>query len=164
MMQSNIPPDAGKGKKPMLFGWYPPIAKPERGNEIAELSRACCDNRATCHGTDLIAVQDIGLPPVSRGSQEPADGSSSGDATGHAHPAHVRYSIFRVVSSPARENEPQADRCRPVSPTLQDGDVHLQVEQGRDYELLEHSGFVQGRMAPRCGAGIPAEKIPRGAA
>ena len=63
-----------KAKKPLLFGWSSTNCEAQSvGNEIAEMSRACCDNTAaTCHGTSLIAIQDIGLPSCTlRGSQEP---------------------------------------------------------------------------------------------
>ena len=63
-----------KAKKPLLFGWSSTNCEAQSvGNEIAEMSRACCDNTAaTCHGTSLIAIQDIGLPNMyTRGNQEP---------------------------------------------------------------------------------------------
>ena len=85
-----------KAKKPLMYGWSSTNCEAQSvGNEIAEISKACCDNTAAvCHGTTLIAVQDIGLPTCTLGEvKNRADRVIFwGCNPAHAHPRHMsRY-------------------------------------------------------------------------
>ncbi|HPD50913.1 MAG TPA: molybdopterin-dependent oxidoreductase, partial [Methanoculleus sp.] len=56
-------------KKPLMYGWSSTNCEAQAiGSEIGELVGAVVDNTATvCHGTSLIAVQDIGIPSCTLG-------------------------------------------------------------------------------------------------
>jgi len=109
-------------KKPLMYGWSSTNCEAQAlGSELGEIVGAVMDNTATvCHGTSLIAVQDIGIPTCTK----------------------------VIVVDP-----------RPTD-TANVADVHLQVEQGRDYELLNAFRVAfKGEKLPDVVAGIPKEKI-----
>ncbi len=154
-------------KKPLMYGWSSTNCESQGvGHEIAEICGACLDNTAAvCHGTTLIAVQDIGLPTCTLGEvKNRADRIVFwGCNPAHAHPRHMsRYSIFpRGFFT----NKGQMTRkIIVVDPRTTDtakmADVHLPVEQGKDYELLDAFRVaIRGEWLPDQVAGIPAEKI-----
>ena len=124
------------------------------------------DNTATvCHGSSLIAIQDVGIPSCTLGEvKNRADVVVFwGCNPSHAHPRHLsRYSIFprgfftgkghkdrKVIVVDPRETD-----------TAKMADIHLQLEQGRDYELLSALRVaVRGEDLPDVVAGIPKERI-----
>ncbi len=154
-------------KKPLMYGWSSTSCSAQSvGSELGEEVGACMDNTATvCHGSTLIAVQDVGVPSATLG--EIANRADRvvfwGCNPAHAHPRHMsRYSIFprgfftgkgsksrkMVVVDPRRTD------------TAKMADIHLQLEQGRDYELLSAIRVaIRGEKLPETVAGIPAETI-----
>ena len=104
-------------KKPLMYGWSSTNCEAQSvGNEIAEISRACCDNTAAvCHGTTLIAgtgYRSSVMHPW--GGQEPCRqgyllGLQSGTCPPPAH-VPVLYLPPRFLYR-ERTDEPQAD-CR----------------------------------------------------
>ncbi|HOV67442.1 MAG TPA: molybdopterin-dependent oxidoreductase, partial [Methanoregulaceae archaeon] len=51
-------------KKPLMYGWSSTSCEAQSiGHEIAEAVGGIVDNTATvCHGSSLIAIQDVGIP------------------------------------------------------------------------------------------------------
>ncbi|HNX17024.1 MAG TPA: formylmethanofuran dehydrogenase subunit B [Methanoregula sp.] len=156
-----------KAKKPLMYGWSSTNCEAQSmGNEIAEVARACVDNTAAvCHGTTLIAVQDIGLPSCTLGEiKNRADRVIFwGCNPAHAHPRHMsRYSIFprgffTVKGQMSRKLVVVDPR---VTDTARMADVHLQVAQGQDYELLcALRVALKKEWLPDTVAGVPKEKI-----
>ncbi|MHC1626778.1 MAG: formylmethanofuran dehydrogenase subunit B [Methanoculleaceae archaeon] len=156
-----------EARKPLMYGWSSTNCEAQSmGSEIAERVGAVMDNTATvCHGPSLLAIQDVGIPSCTLGEiKNRADRIIFwGCNPAHAHPRHMsRYSIFprgfftrkghtgrKVIVVDPRKTD-----------TANEADIHLQVEQGRDYELL--SAFrvaLRGEKLPDTVAGIPAEKI-----
>ncbi|MCE5297604.1 MAG: molybdopterin-dependent oxidoreductase, partial [Methanoregulaceae archaeon] len=81
-----------KAKKPLMYGWSSTSCEAQSvGHEIAEKAGAIVDNTATvCHGTTLIAVQDVGIPSCTLGEvKNRADRILFwGCNPTHAHPRH----------------------------------------------------------------------------
>ena len=156
-----------KAKKPLMYGWSSTNCEAQSvGNEIAEITRACCDNTAAvCHGTTLIAVQDIGLPTCTLGEvKNRADRIIFwGCNPAHAHPRHMsRYSIFPrgFFTGKGQMSRKMIVVDPRVTDTAKMADVHLQIEQGKDYELLNALRVAfKGEWLPDVVAGIPKEKI-----
>ena len=160
-----------KSKKPLMYGWSSTNCEAQsKGHEIAELCGAVVDNTATvCHGTTLIAVQDVGIPSCTLGEiKNRADRIIYwGCNPAHAHPRHMsRYSIFPRGFFTGKG---QASRKvivvdpRPTD-TSNMADYYYQVEQGRDYELLQaFRTALHGHPLPDMVSGIPKEKIYEGA-
>ncbi|MFA5331876.1 MAG: formylmethanofuran dehydrogenase subunit B [Methanoregula sp.] len=154
-------------KKPLMYGWSSTNCETQSvGNEIAELARACVDNTAAvCHGTTLIAVQDAGLPSCTLGEiKNRADRVVFwGCNPAHAHPRHMsRYSIFpRGFFTGKGQMSRQIIVVDPrVTDTAKMADLHIQIEQGRDYELLNALRIaLKGEWLPDTVAGVPKEKI-----
>jgi len=156
-----------KAKKPLMYGWSSTSCEAQSvGHEIAEKAGAIVDNTATvCHGTTLIAVQDVGIPSCTLGEiKNRADVVLFwGCNPAHAHPRHMsRYSIFPRGFFTGKGHKGR--KMIVVDPrqtdTMKLADVGLQIEQGRDYELL--SAFrvaIRGQELPDTVAGIPKEKI-----
>ena len=80
-------------RKPLMYGWSSTNCEAQAiGSEIGELVGAVVDNTATvCHGTSLIAVQDIGIPSCTLGEiKNRADRILFwGCNPAHAHPRHI---------------------------------------------------------------------------
>lgn len=154
-------------KKPLMYGWSSTNCEAQSvGHEIAELVGAVVDNTATvCHGTTLIAVQDVGVPSCTLGEvKNRADRIVFwGCNPAHAHPRHMsRYSIFPRGFFTGKGHK--ARKMVVVDPRSTDtakmADVHMQIEQGRDYELLSALRVaVRGAPLPETVAGIPRETI-----
>ena len=108
-----------KAKKPLMYGWSSTNCEAQSvGNEIAEITRACCDNTAAvCHGNNPYCRAGY-RPPVmyTRGNQEPGRpnhflGLQPGT---RSPPAHVE-----ILNLPPRilhrqgTDEPEDDCRRP---------------------------------------------------
>ncbi|MCK9306422.1 MAG: formylmethanofuran dehydrogenase subunit B [Methanoculleus sp.] len=154
-------------KKPLMYGWSSTNCEAQSvGAEIGEAVGAVMDNTATvCHGTSLIAVQDIGIPSCTLGEvKNRADRILFwGCNPAHAHPRHMsRYSIFpRGFFTGKGHASRKVIVVDPrVTDTARVADVHLQIEQGHDYELLNAFRVAfKGEKLPDVVAGIPKEKI-----
>ncbi len=154
-------------KKPLMYGWSSTNCEAQSvGSEIGELVGAVVDNTATvCHGPSLIAVQDIGIPSCTLGEiRNRADRILFwGCNPAHAHPRHMsRYSIFPrgFFTGKGHKGRKVVVVDPRVTDTAKLADIHLQVEHGRDYELL--SAFrvaLRGEKLPKTVAGIPSERI-----
>jgi len=154
-------------RKPLMYGWSSTNCEAQAiGSEIGEVVGAVVDNTATvCHGTSLIAVQDIGIPSCTLGEvKNRADRILFwGCNPAHAHPRHMsRYSIFPRGFFTGKGHT--ARKVIVVDPRPTDtanvADIHLQVEQGRDYELFDAFRVAfKGEQLPDFVAGIPKEKI-----
>lgn len=156
-----------KAKKPLMYGWSSTSCEAQSvGHEIAEKVGAIVDNTATvCHGTTLIAVQDVGIPSCTLGEiKNRADRIIFwGSNPTHAHPRHQsRYSIFPrgFFVNKGHKNRKVIVVDPRVTDTAKMADYHFQIEQGRDFELL--SAFrvaIRNEWLPDTVAGIPKEKI-----
>ncbi|MDD3070628.1 formylmethanofuran dehydrogenase subunit B [Methanoculleus horonobensis] len=156
-----------EAKKPLMYGWSSTNCEAQAvGSEIGEAVGAVMDNTATvCHGTSLIAVQDIGIPSCTLGEvKNRADRILFwGCNPAHAHPRHMsRYSIFPRGFFTGKGHTGR--KMIVVDPRPTDtasmADIHLQIEQGRDYELLNALRVAfKGEKLPDVVAGIPKEKI-----
>ena len=154
-------------KKPLMYGWSSTNCEAQSvGHEIAEMCCACVDNTAAvCHGTTLIAVQDIGLPTCTLGEvKNRADRIIFwGCNPAHAHPRHMsRYSIYPRGFFTGKGHKSR--KIIVVDPRVTDtasvADIHVQVEQGRDYELLNALRVaLNNEWLPDVVAGVPKEKI-----
>ncbi|MBP2146489.1 formylmethanofuran dehydrogenase subunit B [Methanofollis sp. W23] len=154
-------------KKPLMYGWSSTNCEAQSvGHEIAELVGAVVDNTATvCHGTTLIALQDVGVPSCTLGEvKNRADRIVFwGCNPAHAHPRHMsRYSIFPRGFFTGKGHK--ARKMVVVDPRSTDtakmADLHMQIEQGRDYELLSALRVaIRGNPLPETVAGIPRETI-----
>ena len=154
-------------KKPLMYGWSSTNCEAQSmGHEIAEMCGACVDNTAAvCHGTTLIAVQDIGLPTCTLGEvKNRADTIIFwGCNPCHAHPRHMsRYSIFPrgFFTGKGHKSRKLVVVDPRVTDTAKMADMHLQVTQGQDYELLNAFRVAfKNEWLPDVVAGIPKEKI-----
>ncbi|PKL62122.1 MAG: formylmethanofuran dehydrogenase subunit B [Methanomicrobiales archaeon HGW-Methanomicrobiales-2] len=154
-------------KKPLMYGWSSTNCEAQSvGAEIGEAVGAVMDNTATvCHGTSLIAVQDIGIPSCTLGEvKNRADRVLFwGCNPAHAHPRHMsRYSIFPRGFFTGKGHTGR--KVIVVDPRPTDtaslADIHLQVEQGHDYELLDALRVAfRGEKLPDFVGGIPKAKI-----
>jgi len=81
----------------------------------------------------------------------------------HAHPRHMsRYSIFPrgFFTGKGHKGRKMVVVDPRVTDTAKLADIHLQLEQGRDYELLDAIRVaIRGNKLPDMVAGIPKEKI-----
>ncbi len=156
-----------EAKKPLMYGWSSTNCEAQAvGTELGEKVGAVMDNTATvCHGTTLIAVQDVGIPSCTLGEiMNRADRIVFwGCNPAHAHPRHMsRYSIFprgffTGKGAKGRKLVVVDPRC---SDTSKLADVHMQIEQGRDYELLTALRVAfKGEWLPDVVAGIPKKTI-----
>jgi formylmethanofuran dehydrogenase subunit B len=156
-----------KAKKPLMYGWSSTSCESQSvGHEIAEKAGAIVDNTATvCHGTTLIAVQDVGIPSCTLGEiKNRADVVIFwGCNPAHAHPRHMsRYSIFPrgFFTGKGHKGRKMIVIDPRQTDTMKLADVGLQIEQGRDYELLSAIRVaIRGQDLPDTVAGIPKEKI-----
>jgi formylmethanofuran dehydrogenase subunit B len=156
-----------KSKKCLMYGWSSTNCEAQSvGHEIAEICGAVVDNTATvCHGSTLIALQDVGIPSCTLGEiKNRADRILYwGCNPAHAHPRHMsRYSIFPRGFFTGKGQ--QSRKVVVVDPRPTDtskmADYYFQVEQGRDYELLQaFRAALKHEWLPDTVAGIPKERI-----
>ncbi len=154
-------------KKPLMYGWSNANCEAQSvGNDIAEAVGGVVDNTATvCHGSSLIAIQDVGIPSCTLGEvKNRADVVIFwGCNPAHAHPRHLsKYSIFPRGFFTGKGHKGR--KMIVVDPrntdTMKMADIGIQLEQGRDYELL--SAFrvaIRGEELPDVVAGVPKERI-----
>lgn len=156
-----------KSKKPLMYGWSSTNCEAQSmGSRVGELSCAQMDNTATvCHGSTLIAVQDVGVPSCTLGEvRNRADCIVFwGCNPAHAHPRHMsRYSIYPRGFFTGKGHKGRTVVVVDPRPTdtASLADYHLQVEQGRDYELLSALRVAfRGEQLPDVVAGVPKETI-----
>lgn len=156
-----------KAKKPLMYGWSNANCEAQSvGHEIAEIVGGIVDNTATvCHGPSLIAIQDVGIPSCTLGEiKNRADVVIFwGCNPAHAHPRHLsKYSIFPRGFFTGKGHKGR--KMIVVDPrntdTMKMADIGLQLEQGRDYELLSALRVaIRGEELPDTVAGIPKERI-----
>ena len=154
-------------KKPLMYGWSSTSCEAQStGHMIAEKVGGIVDNPATvCHGPSLIAVHDVGIPSCTLGEvKNRADRIVFwGCNPAHAHPRHMsRYSIFPRGFFTVKGQKSR--KIIVVDPRPTDtaslADIHVQVEQGRDYELLDALRVAfKGEELPDMIAGVPKEKV-----
>jgi formylmethanofuran dehydrogenase subunit B len=154
-------------KRPLLYGWSSTSCEAQEiGNELAELVGGVTDNTASvCHGPSILAIQSVGGPSCTLGEvKNRADLVIYwGCNPVHAHPRHLsRYSIYPRGFFTERGFD---DRTMVVvdprpTDTAKQADIYVQVEQGKDYELLDAIRVAtRGENIPDVVAGVPKEKI-----
>jgi formylmethanofuran dehydrogenase subunit B len=156
-----------KSKKPLMYGWSSTNCESQVvGSYVAELVGGQLDNTATvCHGSTLIAVQDVGVPSCTLGEvKNRADMVVFwGCNPAHAHPRHMsRYSLFPRGFFTAKGHRGRTVVVVDPRPTdsASLADVHLQVEQGRDYELLSALRVAfRNEQLPDVVAGVPKKTM-----
>lgn len=156
-----------EAKKPLMYGWSSTSCEAQAtGHMIAEQVGGIVDNTATvCHGPSLIAVHDVGIPSCTLGEvKNRADRIVFwGCNPAHAHPRHMsRYSIFPrgyFTGKGSKSRKIIVVDPRPTD-TASLADYHIQIEQGRDYELLDAIRVaLKNGPLPDVVAGVPKEKI-----
>lgn len=154
-------------KKPLMYGWSSTSCEAQStGHMIAEKVGGIVDNTATvCHGPSLIAVHDVGIPSCTLGEvKNRADRIIFwGCNPAHAHPRHMaRYSIFPrgyFTNKGQKGRKIIVVDPRPTD-TSNEADYYIQVQQGRDYELLDAlRAAVRGEELPDMVSGVPKDKI-----
>lgn len=154
-------------KYPVLFGWSSTSIETIRlGIELAEITGGVFDHCSTiCHGPTALGFHEIGMPKASLGQiKNRADVIVYwGSNVTEAHPLHPKRYSFTSIG---RFRKGKKDRklividVRP-SPVSSNADLFLQVEPGKDLELLIALRLlVQGKEleAPKI-AGIPRETV-----
>ena len=137
------------------------------GIELAEIIGGIVSNTAeVCHGPSVWALQDVGYPVCTLGEvKNRADVIIFwGSNPMHAHPRHMsRYSVFARGFFRERGRE---DRTLIVvdpreTDTAKLADIHLQVEQHKDYELISAMRAVLKGFELQTDkvAGIPSDLI-----
>ncbi len=154
-------------RKPLMYGWSSTNCEAQAvGTELGEMVGAVMDNTATvCHGSTLIAVQDVGVPSCTLGEiLNRADRIVFwGCNPAHAHPRHMsRYSIFPrgFFTGKGAKGRKMVVVDPRVTDTAKTADIHMQVEQGRDFELLTALRVAfKGEWLPDFVGGIPKKTI-----
>jgi formylmethanofuran dehydrogenase subunit B len=156
-----------KAKRPLFYGWSSTSCEAQEvGNELAEVCGGVTDNTASvCHGPSVLAIQTVGAPMCTLGEvKNRADFIIYwGCNPIHAHPRHMsRYSIYPRGFFTERGFD---DRTlvvvdpRPTD-TAKQADIYVQVEQGKDYELLDAlRTATRGEDIPDVVAGVKKEQI-----
>jgi formylmethanofuran dehydrogenase subunit B len=154
-------------KRPLFYGWSSTSCEAQEvGNELAEVCRGVTDNTATvCHGPSIMAIQTVGAPQCTLGEvKNRADLIIYwGCNPIHAHPRHMsRYSIYPRGFFTERGFD---DRTlvvvdpRPTD-TAKQADIFVQVEQGKDYEVLDAlRTATRGEPIPDVVGGVKKEQI-----
>jgi len=154
-------------KRPLLYGWSSTSCEAQEvGNELAEVCGGVTDNTASvCHGPSIMAIQTVGAPCCTLGEvKNRADLIIYwGCNPIHAHPRHMsRYSIYPRGFFTERGFD---DRTlvvvdpRPTD-TAKQADIYVQVEQGRDYEVLDAlRTATRGEDIPDVVGGVKKEQI-----
>jgi len=157
-----------KADRPLIYGWSTTTTEAIRhGVELAEIIGGVLDNTTSvCHGPSTIAVQEVGIPTCSLGEvKNRADLVIYwGSNPIHAHPRHLsRYSVFPRGYFRERAMK---DRKRVIidpreTASANQADLYIQVEPGKDYELLAaiRTSLQTGQPPTESVAGVPPEKI-----
>lgn len=132
-----------KSKKPLLYGWSSTSCEAHSfGIAIAEKVGGTIDcTTSVCHGPTVLAVQDVGLPSITLSEvKNRADLVIYwGCNPMHAHPRHLsRYTIFPRGYFRERGHQDRELVVLDVrkSDTAKIANKFIQVQQGKDYELL----------------------------
>ncbi|HTY91468.1 MAG TPA: formylmethanofuran dehydrogenase subunit B [Methanocella sp.] len=154
-------------RRPLFYGWSSTSCEAQEvGNELAEITGGVTDNTASvCHGPSVMAIQTVGAPCCTLGEvKNRADLIIYwGCNPIHAHPRHMsRYTIYPRGFFTERGFD---DRTlvvvdpRPTD-TAKQADIYVQVEQGKDYELLDAlRTATRGEDIPDVVAGVKKEQI-----
>jgi formylmethanofuran dehydrogenase subunit B len=156
-----------KSRKTLMYGWANTSCQAMSiGHEIAEKVGGIVDNCATvCHGSSLIAIQDVGIPSCTLGEiKNRADRVIFwGCNPAHAHPRHMsRYSIFPRGFFTTKGHKGRIIYCVDCrkTDTAHVADKFIQVEQSHDYELLDaFRTAARGEPLPDFIGGVPKEKV-----
>ncbi len=131
-------------KRPLFYGWSSTSCEAQEvGNELAEVCGAVTDNTASvCHGPSIMAIQTVGAPCCTLGEvKNRADMVIYwGCNPVHAHPRHMsRYSTYPrgfFTERGFKDRDVVVVDPRPTDTAKQAG-IYIQVEQGKDYEVLD---------------------------
>ena len=154
-------------KRPLMYGWSATECDAQAvGVKLAEEANAVIDNTASvCHGPSVLALQDVGYPICTFGEvKNRADVVIYwGCNPMHAHPRHMSRNVF---SRGFFRDRGRSDRTLiVVDPRKSDSsklaDIHLQLEFGKDYELLDamRSALFGHEILYDEVAGVPRELI-----
>ncbi|EHP85691.1 formylmethanofuran dehydrogenase subunit B [Methanotorris formicicus] len=155
-------------KRPILYGFSATECHAHAyGMKLAEMVGGVVSNTAeVCHGPSVWALQDVGYPICTLGEvKNRADVVIYwGCNPMHAHPRHLgRYGVF--ARGFFRERGRSDRTLIVVDPRKTDtaklADIHLQVEQHRDYELISamRAALKGFKLGVDKVAGIPVETI-----
>ncbi|AEF96732.1 formylmethanofuran dehydrogenase subunit B [Methanotorris igneus] len=155
-------------KRPILYGFSATECHAHAyGMKLAEMVGGVVSNTAeVCHGPSVWALQDVGYPICTLGEvKNRADVVIYwGCNPMHAHPRHMgRYGVF--ARGFFRERGRSDRTLIVVDPRKTDtaklADIHLQVEQHKDYELISAMRAVLKDFELQVDkvAGIPVELI-----
>ncbi len=154
-------------KRPLMYGWSSTSCEAQAvGNELAEVCGAVTDNTASvCHGPSILAIQTVGAPCCTLGEvKNRADLIIYwGCNPVHAHPRHMsRYSTYPrgfFTERGFKDRTMVVVDPRPTD-TAKQADIHVQVEQGKDYELLDAlRTAIRGEDIPDVVGGVKKEDI-----
>ena len=154
-------------RRPLMYGWSSTSCEAQEvGNELAEVCGAVTDNTASvCHGPSVMAIQTVGAPCCTLGEvKNRADLIIYwGCNPVHAHPRHMsRYSTYPrgfFTERGFKDRTMIVVDPRPTD-TAKQADIHVQVEQGKDYELLDAiRTATRGEDIPDVVAGVSKEQI-----
>jgi len=156
-----------EAERPLLYGFSSTSTEAQGyGFEIAEELGAVLDQTASvCHGPSVLAIQDTGYSGATLGEIKSRANVIIywGSNPSAAHPRHMsRYSMF--VRGFFRDKGAKDRTLIVVDPRNTDtaklADIHITVEQGKDYELVSAMrAALRGVDIPAMVAGVPKEKI-----
>lgn len=153
-------------KYPLIYGLASTcVEATELAVELAELLRGVVDNTSTyCHGPTLLASQEVGAVRLTLGL---IVNMAEVVIIWGANPMASHVSFFkRALMAEGRVVKGRRERKIVVvdvirSPTANLADVFIQVEQGKDYELITALRMALRDLeieAPKI-AGVPREKV-----
>lgn len=154
-------------RRPLYYGWSSTSCEAQEvGNELAEVTGGVTDNTASvCHGPSILAIQTVGAPCCTLGEvKNRADLIIYwGCNPIHAHPRHMsRYTIYPRGFFTERGFDDRTLVVADVRPTdtAKQADMFIQVEQGKDYEVLDALRTVtRGEDVPDVVGGVKKEQI-----
>ena len=156
-----------EAERPLMYGFSSTSTEAQSyGFEIAEELGAVLDQTASvCHGPSVLAIQDTGYSGATLGEIKSRANVIIywGSNPSAAHPRHMsRYSMF--VRGFFRDKGAKDRTLIVVDPRNTDtaklADIHITVEQGKDYELVSAMrAALRGVDIPAMVAGVPKEKI-----
>jgi formylmethanofuran dehydrogenase subunit B len=154
-------------ERPLMYGFSSTSNEAiGEGFKLAEEAGAVLDQTASvCHGPSVLAIQDTGRSAATLGEIKARANVIVywGCNPSAAHPRHMsRYSMF--VRGFFRDKGAKERTLIVVDPRNTDAaklaDIHVQVEQGRDSELIfAMRAALNGIDLPDVVAGVPKEKI-----
>lgn len=154
-------------KRPLFYGWSSTSCEAQEiGNELAEVCGGVTDNTASvCHGPSVMAIQTVGAPCCTLGEvKNRADLIIYwGCNPIHAHPRHMsRYTTYPrgfFTERGFKDRTVVVVDPRPTDSAKQ-ANIFVQVEQGKDYEVLDALRTVtRGEDIPDVVGGVKKEQI-----